>query len=133
MDTRKYGSAFIKPDDVRDGPRQERIIAVLESQKFERLDLEFESGDQFGLNKSNTRALQKAYGFESEGWLKQTVELSLGHYKDWDKDPPEEKETVVLRPISARQPSPDNGGTKAVIAPMPRPSVRDDLNDDIPF
>jgi hypothetical protein len=132
MDTRKYGSVFLKPDDVRDGPRQERIIAVLESQKYSCLQLELESGDQFSLNTGNTRALQKAYGVESDDWLNHVIELSLGHYKDWKTDPPEEKETVVLRPISVRQPSSDNGGSKA-LQPMPRPSVRDELSDDIPF
>ena len=132
MDTRKYSSGFIKPDHVRDGRRQERIIAVLESQKYTRLELELESGDQFSLNAANTKALQKAYGVESDDWLGHVIELSLGHYKDWKTDPPEEKETVVLRPISVRQPSPDNGGTKA-LQPMPRPSSRDDLSDDIPY
>ena len=43
MYTRKYGSVFLKPDDVRDGPRQERILAVFESQMFDRLVLELES------------------------------------------------------------------------------------------
>jgi hypothetical protein len=131
MDTRRFGLAFLRPDDVRSGPRQERILAVVEGQKFDRLELQFESGDQFGLNKSNTRALQKAYGTESADWLGRTVELSLGHYKDWDKDPPEERETVVLRPVSVRQPSADNGGMKA-IAPM-RPAVRNSLDDKPPF
>jgi hypothetical protein len=129
MDTRKYGSGFLKPDDVRDGPRQERIIAVLESQKYDCLQLELESGDTFSLNMTNTRVLQKAYGLESDDWLDHTIELSLGHYQDWKSNPPGEKETVVLRPISPRQPSSDNGGTK----PLPRPSVRGALDDDIPF
>jgi hypothetical protein len=132
MDTRKYGSAFLRPDDVRDGPRQERIVAVLESQRFDRLVLELEGGNQFSLNVGNTRNLQKAYGPESDNWRGQVIELSLGHYEDWHTDPPEKKETVTLRPVSVRQPSPDNGGTKA-IPPMARPSVRDNLDDEIPF
>jgi hypothetical protein len=132
MDTRTYGSVFLKPDDVRDGPRQERIIAVLESAKYNCLQLELESGDQFSLNTGNTRALQKAYGLESDDWLGHVIELSLGHYKDRKTEPPEEKETVVLRPVSLRQPSPDNGGTKA-LQPTPRPSVRNALDDDIPY
>jgi hypothetical protein len=28
MNMRKYGSAFVKPEDVRDGPRQETIVNV---------------------------------------------------------------------------------------------------------
>jgi hypothetical protein len=133
MDTRKYGSIFIKPDDVHEGPRQERIIHVYESEKYHCLVLELESGDQFSLNNSNTRILSKAYGWESDGWLGQVIELTLGHYKDWRSDPPgQEKETVLVRPISAQQPSSDNGGAKAIAA-MARPPVRDPFSDEIPF
>src|SRR5262245_44904614 len=105
MDMRKYGSAFIKPDDVRDGPRQERIVNVYVSEKYNCPVLDFESGDQLSLNVTNTRAMNKAYTTESDNWLDQVVELSLGHYTDRRGDAPEEKETVVLRPISVRQPS----------------------------
>ena len=55
----------------------------------------------------------------------QVIELSLGHYTD---NRGEEKETVVLKPVSVLQPSADNGGTKAAL-----PSVRDDPEDEIPF
>jgi hypothetical protein len=124
MDTKKYGSGFIKPDDVRDGPRQERIIAVVENKKFDCLQLELESGDTFSLNMTTTRVLQKAYGFESDDWRDHVIELSLGYYKDRKSDPPEEKETVVLRAVSPRQPSSGNSGTRA--------SSRSSF-DDIPF
>jgi hypothetical protein len=132
MDMRKYGSIFIKPDDVRDGPREERIVNVYESEKYHCPVLDLESGDQFSVNATNTRILNKAYGWESDNWLGQVIELSLGHYKDWRGDQPEEKETVVVRPISLREPSADNGGTKATRA-APRPPVRDTFGDDIPF
>jgi hypothetical protein len=128
MDTRKFGAGFIRPDDVRDGPRSEKILYVFEHDKFGCLVLEFESGDQFSLNQTNVRALYKAYGWESDDWIGHVVELSLGHYKDWKSDPPgEEKETVTLRTISVQPPSADNGGGKA-----PK-SLADDLNDEIPF
>jgi hypothetical protein len=132
MDMRKYSSGFIKPDDVRESPRQERIIHIFESEKYGCPVLEFESGDQFSLNASNNKILCKAYGWESDHWLNHVIELSLGHYKDWRTDPPEEKETVVIRAISARQPSPENGGTKAAQA-TPRPPARGDMDDEIPF
>jgi hypothetical protein len=127
MDMRKYGSGFIKPDDVRDGPRQERIIHIYESEKYSCPVLEFESGDQLSLNAGNNRILCKAWGFESDDWLDQELELSLGHYKDWRSDPPEEKETVIVRPISVRKPSAGNGGETAVAR---RAAV---LDDEIPF
>jgi hypothetical protein len=125
MDMRKYCSGFIKPDDVRDGPLQVRIINVYESQKYGCPVLEIEDGNEFSVNVGNARILAKAYGWESDGWLNQVIELALGHYKDWN-DNNQEKETVVVRPISVRQPSSDGDGTKA--APK-----RDDLNDAIPF
>jgi hypothetical protein len=62
MDMRKFGSGFIKPDDVRDGPRLERIINVYESEKYGCPVLEFASGDQFSLNATNTKILSKAWG-----------------------------------------------------------------------
>jgi hypothetical protein len=59
------------------------------------------------------------------------VELSLGHYTDNRGQTPEEKETVVLHPISKLEPSGENCGTKAAL----RLPARNDLDDDdeIPF
>ena len=129
MDMRKFGSGFIKPDDVRDGPRLERIINVYESEKYGCPVLEFASGDQFSLNATNTKILSKAWGFESDDWIGLELELSLGHYNDWHTDPPTEKETVVVRAISTRQPSSSDGG-----APLPAPRPRrEPLDDEIPF
>jgi hypothetical protein len=125
MDMRKYATGYIKPDDVRDGPRQERIVKVFESEKYGRPVLDLESGDQFILNEKNTRILNKAFGYESDRWPGLVIEFVLDHYKDRKSE--EEKETVTVRPISVRQPS-DNGGTKAI---QPRP--RTSLDADIPF
>jgi hypothetical protein len=134
MDMRKYTSGFIKPDHVREGPRQETIVNVYESEKYGHPVLEFESGDSLSLNSTNNRLLCQAWGFESDAWLGQTVEVGLGHYRDWRSDPPADKETVTVRAISARQASPDNGGAKATPAtPKPRPSLRDEMDDEVPF
>jgi len=126
MDMRKYGCGPVKPEDVRDGPRQEKVADVSVNEKFDVPTLHFESGDSFMLFQTNARAMNKAYGYDSNKWLDQVVELSLGHYPDSKTG--EEKETVILKPVSVLQPSADNGGTKAAL-----PSVRDDLNDDVPF
>ena len=103
---------------------------VLESTSFNTpsLLLDLESGDQFRLNKTNARALQKAWGFESDLWFGLELELSLGTYKDWNKDPPEDRETVVARAVSPR---PQGNGTQ-VIAP-PRPPLKGEMDDEIPF
>src|SRR5262249_44434064 len=96
MDMRKFATGFIKPDLVRDGPLQDQINRVYESQQFQRPVLELASGNQFTLNNTNCAILNKAWGWNSEYWLNQNLEFKLGHYKDWRKNPPEECETVVV-------------------------------------
>jgi hypothetical protein len=125
MDMRKYGAGPVRPEDVRDGPLQEKIVDVSISEKFECPALHFETGNQFLLFNANARVMNRAYTTESNNWLGQVIELSLGHYTD---NRGEEKETVVLKPVSVLQPSADNGGTKAAL-----PSRRDELDDEIPF
>jgi hypothetical protein len=119
MDMKQYGaSAFIGVENLRDGPRQETIAAVALG-KFDRPTVTFESGDQFSLNKTNTRILIKAYGPNSKDWTGKTIELFIGT-ATYNK---EERESVVVRPISpAKQPE----------APTPAPP-KADMNDDIPF
>jgi len=129
MDMRKYGAGSVRPEDVRDGPRQEKIVDVSINEKFDCPVLHFESGDHFLLFMTNARTMCRAYTTDSNKWLEQTVELQLGHYTDNNGPTPEEKETVVLQPISKLQPSADGGGTRVV----PRPSQRDDLDDEISF
>jgi hypothetical protein len=135
VDARKYASAFVRPDDVRDGPIQTRIINVFEQERFNRLALELEMGSQFGLNGSNSNILIKAWGHETDQWIGLELELYLGTYKDWNVDPPEEKETVRVKAISPH-PSAQNGSTPQGKPPLP-PSLTatsaKDLNDEIPF
>lgn len=134
MDMRKCTSSFIKPDDVRDGPLQARIINVFISEQYNRPVLELDSGDQFTVNSGNNRVLCKAYGFDSEDWRGHVVELALGHYRDWNASPPEEKETVVLKAVSLREGAVGNGGSQRMDpAKLPAPrNIEDDLNDEIP-
>ena len=130
MDMRKYSAGPVRPDDVRDGPRQETIVDVSINERYDCPVLHFESGDSLMLSPPNSRIMGRAYTTKSENWLQQVVELSLGHYTDNRGQTPEEKETVVLHPTSKLEPSGENGGTKAA----PRlPSRRDDLDDEIPF
>jgi hypothetical protein len=131
MDMSKYGSAFVKADDVRDCPRQERIANVYIHEKYDCPVLEFESGDRFNLNQSNTRIMNRTYGTESDLWPGHVIELSLGHYQSGD----EEKETVALKPISRPQPSASSNGSPETVqaTPRPRPPARDAMDDEIPF
>ena len=133
MDMRKYSGGIIKPEDLHDGPRRERIVAVSENEKYGCAVLEFESGDSLYCWNNYARILTKAWGYESENWLEQELECSLGHYPDKKTDT--EKETVNIRPISPAKPGafdpPAKG--KAIAPSGGAASSRDVLDDDIPF
>jgi hypothetical protein len=135
MDARKYASKRVKPDNVRDGPIQTRIINVYESD-YGDLTLELETGSTFRLNEGNTNVLINAWGIETNDWLTQEIELSLGTYKDWRADPVVDKETVKVRAISPAKTA-QNGGAPQSKPPLPpsrtATSVKDDMDDDIPF
>jgi hypothetical protein len=129
MDMRKYSSGFIKPDDVRDGPIQARIINVFISEKYNRPVLELDTGDQFTVNTTNNRVLCKAYGANSEDWLGHVVEFLLGTYPD--RESGENKETVNLKAISSRN-GVGNADTPQRVDPAKLPKPNDDINE-IPF
>jgi hypothetical protein len=129
-DMRKYTSGLIRPEDLRDGPRQERIIDVYISEKFDVPVLVFESGDEMLAFAGSGRALAKAYGFESDDWRGHVVELSLGHYTNKDG---EEKEIINLKTITSREGSSNGGPQRTDPAKLPAPSRKDELDDTIPF
>jgi hypothetical protein len=120
MDMRKYSGGLIMAEDLHDGPRQEVIVKVTEkvTDRYSVPVLEFESGDQVYL--WNARPLSKAWGYESQEWINQTVELSLGHYID--KKTNVEKETIVVKAISPRKETSGNGSGE----PVKKPPLRDD-------
>ena len=131
VNVKKYATGLILPDDVRGGARQERIINVYISDKFDVPVLVFESGDEFLCWPSNGRVLAKAYGFESEDWRGHVVELSLGTYTD--KKDGQIKDTVILKTITSRDGSSNNGGPqRADPAKLPR-TVDKDMDDSVPF
>jgi hypothetical protein len=131
VNVKKYATGLILPDDVRDGARQERIINVYISDKFDVPVLVFEGGDEFLCWPSNGRVLAKAYGFESEDWRGHVVELSLGNYVD--KKDGQTKDTVILKTITSRDGTSNNGGPqRADPAKLPK-TVDKDLDDEVPF
>jgi hypothetical protein len=98
-DMRKYTSGLLRPEDLNSGKRQEKIINVHISEKFNTPILTFESGDEMLAWQNICRVLARAYGFEDSDWIGHTVELSIGIYTNKDG---EQKETLVLTPISSR-------------------------------
>ncbi len=135
MDARKFASKYVKPDQVRDGSIQTRVVNVFESERYGRLMLELETGSQFALNDGNTNVLIKAWGHDTDAWIGFELVLELGTYKDWRADPPEEKETVRVRAIT--QMKPEANGSAPASKPLPpsrvTTSLKNDLSDDIPF
>jgi hypothetical protein len=134
-DMRKYTSGPIMADDVRDGPRVERILSVYISEKHDVPVLELESGDTFMCWPSNGRKLARAYGFNSDDWRGHVIQLELGHYTTKDG---ETRETVDLTPISSRDGSADGSGTQRtdpakLPAPLHKHADKDDMDDSIPF
>jgi co-chaperonin GroES (HSP10) len=131
MDMRKYTSGLIMPEDLRNGPRQERIIAVTINEKHDVPVLEFESGDQLFVWASIGRVLGRAFGTESDAWIGHVVKLSLGHYGE------EKKETIILEAISSRDGAATDGNSQRVDpAKLPAPVKRglvDDMDDEIPY
>ena len=117
MDMRKYSrrSAYIKVDDVRDGPIDGTIAFVKEG-KFGKPDMTLESGKVVSLNGSNTETLINAFGADSDRWLGKQIRLSLGtiHYQG------EDNEAVIVEPTKV-------AGNKA------KPDFDDDLDDAIPY
>ena len=141
MDMRQFAPKYINADSVRDEPIVTRILVVLdEPDRFGRPVIELENGSQFSINETNRKILVKAWGYESDNWHDQEIEFSLGTYKDWQSDPPVDKETVKVRAISPAKTSTGNGGepSKPVLPPKRlgtgvHPSLKDDPDDGIPF
>jgi hypothetical protein len=138
MDMRQYVSKYIKPDHVRDGPIQTRIINTFEDDRYNRPTLELETGSQFTLNDTNLNTLIKAWGPDGKDWIGLELALELGTYKDWRSDPPEDKETVRVSPISPAKGSATQNGSAPAPKPLPpsrtaSKSLKDDLDDEIPF
>jgi hypothetical protein len=132
MDMRRFASKYIKPDHVRDGPLQTRIVAVLENEQFGRPVLELETGSQFTVNETNNDTLVRAWGYNSNDWIGREIELLLGSYHD--RKSKTDKETVKVHPLSPAKSAAGNGGEPAS-KPLPasRASLKDDLEDDLPF
>lgn len=139
VDARRFASRFIKPDQVRDSPIVTRVVNVFEDERYNRLMLELEIGSQFALNDSNTNILIKAWGADTDAWHGNELSLELGTYKDWRSDPPTDKETVRVRPVTVVTEAPTATGNGALSAKPPpartaaRPSLKDQLDDSIPF
>ena len=118
-DLKNYtGEHFLKPDDVRDGPLQQRIAKLREG-KFGKLEAIFESGDILSINATNMNVLVRAYGENSDNLIGKDIECFLGKIKYAGAD----NDAVLVRPVTppTRKAKPSE------------PEQKPDFNDDIPF
>jgi hypothetical protein len=97
MDMKQYaGEHFLKVTDLDDEPIQ-KTIAVIKTGKWDKPNCVFEDGDVLSLNVTNSRALLKAYGSDSDGWVGKTIELYVGKVEVRDGDI---KDAILVRPVS---------------------------------
>jgi hypothetical protein len=144
MDLRKYaGSSFVGLDDVRGGPIREEVVDAVDGE-FEKLNLIFESGRRFSVNKTNTTTLIRLFGRNSENVIGQTIEFYLGEVTVNSKP----QDSVLIRAVapakspaarpaapapSPRRADPISSGHQRV-EPPPHESIPDSgSDDDIPF
>src|SRR5260221_1592043 len=95
MDATKYiGGLFLKVADIKaNGPVRVKIADVCQG-KFDKLDIMFDDG--MGCNATNGRALARVFGFETDDWVDQEVELVVGEIQYQGKP----REAVLIKPIS---------------------------------
>ena len=126
MDARKYfGVTFVTLKDLADGPLQ-AVIDKVEEGKYGKLNLVFEDSTAASLNATNSRALVKVFGPNTDNWLGHVVELSADELEYQGKAQP----AILIKPISA----PVTATTTAEPAqPAPAPRHNSDMDDDIPF
>jgi|SRR6516164_3095818 hypothetical protein len=118
-DMRKYASGLLRPEDLHNGPRQEKIINVYISEKLNAPILTFESGDEMVAWNNIARGLVRAYGNQDSDWIGHIIELSIGTYTNKDGDI---KENILVKAISSRDQK------EEVKQPIAK-----DLDDEIPF
>jgi hypothetical protein len=96
MDISKFlGAAFLKVADLKDGPTKVTITDVTIG-KYDKPDLTFDDGTRLSCNVTNTRALARHYGIETDNWIGKQIELSVGPVEFQGK----EQEAILARPIS---------------------------------
>ena len=119
MDTRDYfRGGFLKVEDLDGEPLLATIMKV-EDGKYG-LVLTLDNDSQLSLNFTNGKTIQKAWGFESDGWVGKQIELRPGEAKYKGEMVP----SIILETIS---PAVSESDRKALVKPEP------DINDDIPF
>jgi hypothetical protein len=114
MDLARYASAkFLKLDDlVKAGKPLRKTIESVSEGNYDKPVLRFSDGTRFSLNGTNVSTIIELFGStESNALIKKEIELYVGtiHYQGADN------ESVLVR------------------EPSPKESLKDDLDDEIPY
>ena len=114
MDLSQYaGTRYIRVEDLERGPRR-KTIANVELGQWDKPVLTFTDGSRLSLNPTNVNTLINAFGStESEALIDREIELYKGPVKVHGS----EKIIVLVR----------------ASPPPPNKSVKEDLEDEIPF
>jgi hypothetical protein len=111
----QYASkAFLKLDDVREAPLRE-VIKDVKIGSYDKPDLVFESGNTLSLNKTNVRALIKAFGEDSRDWIGCEVEVYAGEISYQGED----MSSVRVRPITPATPPKSEKADDGLDQPVP--------------
>jgi hypothetical protein len=119
MDMSKFGGdQYLKVEDVRASGPVKVVIETITEGAFDKPIARLSDGSALQLNVTNTRALIREWGKNSEDWLNREIELAI----DQVDFRGELTDSIVVRPISATLP------VSARTTP-----VEPDIDSDIPF
>jgi hypothetical protein len=130
MDMRPFAAkTFLKTVAVSEGPLL-LWIAEIKPGKYDKPDIHFESGEILSLNATNTAILVRAYGPDSNAYIRKQVELSLGKVPFQG----ELQDSIVIKPISPATDAAERTDLTAKIDTAEKTRTKNgDMDDEIPF
>jgi hypothetical protein len=129
MNMREFaGDMYLKVDDLRRSGPKKVTIRSIEDGSFGKPVLKFNDGTLLSVNATNTKALIRAYGEESDDWQGKVIELYIGPTQ-FNGVP---QDSVLVRPISPAIPISERTPPKPAAAVSREDRARE-IDDEIPF
>jgi hypothetical protein len=110
--TKYAGSAFVKVANLANGPQGKTVESVDEGQ-YGRPVITFTDGKRLSVNVTNVNTLIELFGEDSTDWVGKRVELYVGPLRNQDGG--------------------ESDGVKVRLPTPSAKSLKDDLDDTIPF